>query len=291
MGPTFTEDHAGLSGLWRIAVVPAYNEEPTVVGILDKLYGLVDELVVVDDGSTDGTRREVERWLPGHPHARLLWFDANRGMSAAYHLAFTQIAERMGAGELSEDTLVCTVDADGQHELAALDDLVRIAHEERADAVLARRELTDYPAIKRLGNVLVSRWASFWAGAPLPDVESGYRVFRAGPLAHALQYYRGYRYSETVEVAVVLCRLGYRVHNELLIPVPVIRSRTRMRDAVIDVVMIVVAARRAGRMPVGVRRPGLPAAVRRGAELAQVAPAAVSSVFALATRRRNQPRA
>jgi glycosyltransferase involved in cell wall biosynthesis len=291
MSPTLTENRAGLSGLWRIAVVPAYNEQPTVVGILDKLYGLVDELVVVDDGSTDATRDEVERWLPGHPHAQLLWFDTNRGMSAAYHLAFTQIAGRVQAGELSEDTLVCTVDADGQHELAALDDLVRIAHEERADAVIARRELTDYPAIKRLGNVVLSRWASFWAGAPLPDVESGYRVFRAGALAHALRYYRGYKYSETVEVAVVLCRLGYRVHNQLLIPVPVIRSRTRLRDAVIDVVMIVVAARRAGRAPVSLRRPRLTATVRRLANGAHAAPGGVSSRLALAARRRNQPRA
>ena len=37
----------------RIAVVPAYNEEPSVAAVLEELYPLVDELVVVDDGSTD----------------------------------------------------------------------------------------------------------------------------------------------------------------------------------------------------------------------------------------------
>ncbi|HTD49864.1 MAG TPA: glycosyltransferase, partial [Acidimicrobiia bacterium] len=56
----------------RIAVVPAYNEEPMVAQVLDDLYPLVDELVVVDDGSTDGTRREIEQWLPGHDRCRLL---------------------------------------------------------------------------------------------------------------------------------------------------------------------------------------------------------------------------
>lgn len=231
----------------RIAVVPAYNEEPTVVSVLDKLHGLVDELVVVDDGSTDGTRLEIERWLPGHDHARLLTFDENRGMSAAYYLAFSHIAERVRAGELDPDTLVCTVDADGRRELAALEGLVGIACEQGVDAVLARRDLSDYPAYKRLGNALLSRWATFWARSPLPDVESGYRVFRAGALADALGFYRGYKYSETVEVAVILCRLGYRVRNDVVIPVPIVRSRTRMVDAVIDAVMIVVAARRASR--------------------------------------------
>ena len=44
----------------RIAVVPAYNEEPMVAAVLDELYPLVDELVVVDDGSTDNTRAEIE---------------------------------------------------------------------------------------------------------------------------------------------------------------------------------------------------------------------------------------
>ena len=58
-------------------------------------------------------------------------------------------------------------------------------------------------------------------------MESGYRVFRAGPLADALRYYRGYKYSETVEVAVVFGRLGYRVRNDVLVPVPVFRSRSQ----------------------------------------------------------------
>jgi hypothetical protein len=124
--------------------------------------------------------------------------------------------------------------------------------------------LSDYPRYKRLGNAVLSRWATWWAKAPLLDVESGYRVFRAAALADALRFYRGYRYSETVEVAVVLCRLGYTVRNDVLLPVPVFRSRTKMSDAVIDAVMIVVAARRVarGRSRVGGRvRRTLPAAV------------------------------
>jgi len=40
----------------RIAVVPAYNEEPTVAEVLERLHPLVDELVIVDDGSIDNTR-------------------------------------------------------------------------------------------------------------------------------------------------------------------------------------------------------------------------------------------
>ncbi len=231
----------------RIAVVPAYNEEATVVDVLDELYPLVDEIVVVDDGSTDATRAEIRRWLPGHERCHLLWHDTNRGMSEAYHLALSTLRARLQAGELSDDDLVFTVDADGQHDLHVLEELVGVTLEEHLDANLARRDLSYHRAFKKSGNWILSRWASLWAGTRLLDVESGYRIFRLGPLVHALDFYSGYHYSETVEVAVVMSQLGYRVRNDHLVPVPVSRSRTRLRDAVIDLAAIPAAATRVWR--------------------------------------------
>ena len=234
-------------GARRIAIVPAYNEEPMVVTVLDRLYPLVDELVVVDDGSTDGTRREIERWLPGHDRCRFLRHERNRGMSEAYHLALTTLRTRLEDGELSANDLVFTVDADGQHDLAVLDELVELTIAEDIDAMLAQRDLSYHGLYKRAGNYVLSLWASLWAGTRLRDVESGYRIFRLGALAHALDFYKGYKYSETVEVAVVMARLGYRVRNDHLVPVPVSRSRTRLSDAVIDAAVIPVAAARVWR--------------------------------------------
>jgi peptidoglycan/xylan/chitin deacetylase (PgdA/CDA1 family) len=255
----------------RIAVVPAYNEEPTVVAVLDELYAHVDELVVVDDGSTDNTRAEVERWLPGHDHCTLLCHDVNQGMSEAYYLALTMLRERLQRGELDADDLVFTVDADGQHDLQVLDELVQITIDEDLDANLARRDLSYHHAWKRSGNWVLSRWATLWAGSPLLDVESGYRIFRLGALAHALDFYSGYKYSETVEVAVVMCQLGYKVRNDHVVPVPVSRSRTSARDAVIDLAVIPVAAARVW------RRDPAPDAFRTDA----VAHVAIAAIFGM----------
>jgi glycosyltransferase involved in cell wall biosynthesis len=259
-----------------IAVVPAYNEEATVAAVLERLYSLVDELVVVDDGSTDGTGAAIQGWLPGHDRARLLTFDHNRGMSAAYTAALADVRRRFEAGALDADDLVLTVDADGQHDLSALGELCRRTVDEGLDALLARRDLSDYPAYKRLGNGVVSAWASLWAGRRLYDVESGYRVFRVAAIADAQDYYRGWRYSETVEVAVVLCRLGYRVRNDVGVPVPVFRSRTSLFDALVDLAVIPRAAwavRRARRRRTSPRTPAFPG-VGRGARVAGRAPSA-----------------
>ena len=82
----------------RIAVVPAYNESPTVIEVLEQLEPLVDHLVIVDDGSTDDTRAKIQAWLPGHDTVKLLTFDENQGMSAAYYAAFTDLKQRLGSG-------------------------------------------------------------------------------------------------------------------------------------------------------------------------------------------------
>ena len=92
-------------------IVPAYNEEPTVRDVLGKLYGYVDELVVVDDGSTDATRDEIERFVEGRDGVRMLVHEVNQGMSEAYYLAFGDLRRRLEAGELSPDDFVYTVDA------------------------------------------------------------------------------------------------------------------------------------------------------------------------------------
>jgi glycosyltransferase involved in cell wall biosynthesis len=218
-----------------IAVMPAFNEARTIESVLDRLYPLVERLIIVDDGSVDDTREVVFRSLEDKPHAHLIAFNKNRGMSAAYYEAFQHLGRMLTLGQVSANDVVVTVDADGQHDPASLDDLVRKI-EEGADAVIGRRDFRLYPAYKRVGNWIMSAWASLWGGRRYADVESGYRAFRVGALVDALRYYKGYKYSETVEVAIILPVLGYRIHDTTVVDIPVFRSNTRLKDVIIDLV-------------------------------------------------------
>lgn len=238
-----------------IAVMPAYNEATSIAGVLEHLYPMVDRLLIVDDGSTDDTREIVFDWIADKPHAQLISFNKNRGMSAAYYEAFLHLGRTLAAGKIGPDDIILTVDADGQHDPASIDLLLRPIEEGGADAVIARRDFRLYPLYKRLGNWVMSAWASIWGGRRFTDVESGFRAFRVGALVDALQYYRGYKYSETVEVAVILPALGYVIHDRTLVDIPVFRSRTRMKDVIIDLVAMPCAWWRvtsARRLPAGV---------------------------------------
>ena len=222
----------------RIAVVPAYNEEATVAAVLGRLYPLVDELVVVDDGSTDRTRAEIRALAAGRrprPHAVV-----RHATVACRRRTTSRSPTCAGACRTASSTRTTwsspwTPTASTSWPCST--SWSAITQEERLDALLVRRDLTTYPRYKQLGNRLMSRWATLWAAACSCSTWSpatGCSGWAA--LADALEYYRGYRYSETVEVAIVMSRLGYAVRNDVLVTVPVFRSRTRMKDVVIDLV-------------------------------------------------------
>ncbi|MGE0227105.1 MAG: glycosyltransferase family 2 protein [Dehalococcoidia bacterium] len=226
----------------RVVVVPVFNERETVVGVLDDVEALgFGRLIVVDDGSTDGSSELLDAWAVTRPSVRVIHLPENRGKSAALRAAWDALRADLERGELGPDAVVVGVDADGQHDLREVRALVERLEALDADAVIARRDLSYHRPFKRFGNHVMAALASVLGGGRLHDVESGFRVTRLGPLLHATEFYRGRRYSEASELAVVLRRLGYRVDNEYLVRVPVARSRTQLTDAAAHVVAMVGA--------------------------------------------------
>lgn len=220
----------------RIAVMPAYNEAPTIVGVLDDLYPRIDRLIIVDDGSRDATGEIVDGWAAGKERVTVIHFPANRGLSAALRAGWDEVREMLAREEVSPRDVAFSIDADGQHEPAALDGMIEHLVKNNFDCVIGSRDMSYHTGYKKLGNTAMTLIGRFAGGQYFEDIECGYRVFRVGPLLDAQQYYRGFKYSETVEVAVILARLGYRVDNTFPINIPVARTRTRLFDAAVDAV-------------------------------------------------------
>ncbi len=221
--------------------MPAYNEAPTIEAVLDDLYPRIDRLIIVDDGSTDATPDIIDRWAGGRDRSTVIHFPANHGLSAALRAGWDELRAMLARGEVRPNDVAFSIDADGQHEPGAIDGMIAHLVDHHFDCVIGSRDLSYHTGYKRFGNAVMTWIGRFAGGQRFEDIECGYRVFRVRPLLEAQEFYRGYKYSETVEVAVILARMGYRVDNAFPIDIPVARTRTRLFDAAVDAVCMPLA--------------------------------------------------
>ena len=150
-------------------VIPAYNEEhaagPTVDRVRAALASLPVsyEIIVVDDGSKDGTRLAAER-----AGARVLVLPVNRGYGRAL---------KRGIGA-SNSEYIAILDADGTYPPEALPKLLELARS--VDMVVGDRSeaMRNVPFIRRPAKWILNKLANFLARQKIPDLNSGLRVFR-----------------------------------------------------------------------------------------------------------------
>ena len=168
------------SGGRVLVAIPTYNEAPSVEKIVGRVRASVPaaHVLVIDDGSPDGTGEVADRLADIDDHVHVLHRTAKRGLGAAYVAGFRWALDR------GYDAVV-EMDADGSHQpeelprlLAALDgaDLVlgsRYVAGGRVENWPRRREI-----LSRGGNI----YTQLMLGVPLRDTTGGFRVFRATTL-------------------------------------------------------------------------------------------------------------
>ena len=145
--------------------IPAYEAALTVADVVRRVLAVAPVVLVVDDGSSDGTADEARK-----AGAEVRVLPANRGKGAALREAFTTLFGR------GFDAVV-TVDADGQHLPEEIPRLLEALP--RADLVLGTRThlFGEMSSVRRASNRLSSWAISALAGRPLPDVQTGFRVY------------------------------------------------------------------------------------------------------------------
>ena len=164
-----------------VALVPAYQAEPTVGDVVRGVLRHVSRVVVVDDGSTDATRNEAE-----HAGAEVLRLPANRGKGGALRAGLEVVL----AGD---PTHVVFVDADGQHDPEDLPLLLEAAHQ-GDDFVIGSRMSGEngIPPVRYRTNEIGSRILTRMTGHDVEDGQSGYRVIAAAVLRRLRLSAKGY---------------------------------------------------------------------------------------------------
>jgi glycosyltransferase involved in cell wall biosynthesis len=177
-------------------VIPAYNEAgaigPTLVEIQAMLCtaGLEGEIVVVDDGSRDGTAAEVAR----HPGVRLIQHSYNRGYGASLKTGIRQ----------AQHNVIAITDADGTYPIKMLPRL--IAEIGAYDMVVGARTGAEVhiPLRRRPAKWALNKLANYLSGVEIPDLNSGMRVFKRDQV---MDFFRllpsGFSFTTTITLAML----------------------------------------------------------------------------------------
>ena len=149
-------------------LIAAYNEEKQIKNIIQRIPTLVDEILVVDDGSSDNTRKEALK-----TGVTVITHHQNRGKG---------MAMRTGINQLETDIIVF-LDADGQHRPEEIPFLVAPLLKGQADLVIGSRLLGGFahmPRIRVLSNAITAALIRLRTGVNVRDTQSGYRaIFRS----------------------------------------------------------------------------------------------------------------
>ena len=154
--------------------MPVYNEQGTIEEILRRVHSvnLAEEIIVVDDRSTDGTREILQRIIPDYPEAKLLLHDQNQGKGAAI---------RTGLQEVNSD-LVLIQDADLEYDPREYSSLMKPIEEGMADVVYGSRFLGGPRRTTMfwhmVANRLLTTMTNILYNSILSDMETGYKLFR-----------------------------------------------------------------------------------------------------------------
>ncbi len=174
-----------------VVLIPAYNEESTigdVIAGIPKSIPHVTEIsvVVVDDGSTDGTEKTARE-----AGAIVCSFEKNNGLARAVSFGFSKCLE------LKAD-IVITLDADDQYDPAQIPIVLKPILDNKADIVIGDRQvhrLEHMSRQKRIGNRLVSKTVSRIMSKKINDAQTGFRAFSRHALAK-LHIFSRYTYTQ-----------------------------------------------------------------------------------------------
>lgn len=186
-------------------VVPAFDEEGAIEGVVARLSGLglsvPVEILVVDDGSKDGTVAVLERIAPRYPGLRVLRNEQNRGYGSALKTGFANATHEV----------VVITDADGTYPENRIAELLARVDAGAEMAVGARTgPEVEVPLLRRPAKAFLRLLASYLAGVRIPDLNSGLRAIRRD----LVKTYRpilsdGFSFTTTITLAALTN--GHRV--------------------------------------------------------------------------------
>ena len=190
-------------------LIPAYNESPSIRKLLARLVevNLPDcEVVIVDDGSKDGTAEIVRDFIAAYPNMRLYQQPINRGKTAAIARAIT---------ESTGDVLIVQ-DADLEYDPAEILEVINPILKGQADVVYGSRFMVKKAArvlyfYHYLANKLLTLLSNLLTNRNMSDIETCYKAFRAEVIRPLQLKSRGF--GMEIEITAMICKTIARTYE------------------------------------------------------------------------------
>ena len=230
-------------------VIPARNEAATIADVAARASAVAASVIVVDDGSTDGTHERVA----GFPVV-LLRNERNLGKAATLWRGMEHALALGAAG-------VVTLDGDGQHAPEDIPRLVQVARAHPEDIVIGARLVgrAGAPRARRAANRVADFFIGWAAGQPLDDSQSGFRVYPASLLRRLeVKHGPGRGFVFESEALIAAGRLGVKIRSVAIAAVYPPGARPSHFRPVVDIArisrMILWHLVRRGMSPAGLYR-------------------------------------
>jgi len=188
-------------------VIPVYNEVGTIKEIVSRVQAvdLEKEIIIVDDGSTDGTRELLPEITLSHENIRVLYHDRNQGKGAALRTGF----------EGATGDIVIIQDADLEYDPREYPVLLAPILDGRADIVYGSRFLGGPHRVlffwHYLGNKFLTLLSNALTNLNLTDMETCYKVFRREVL-NDIQL-KSNRFGFEPEFTAKIAKKGFRIYE------------------------------------------------------------------------------
>ncbi len=206
-----------------LIVIPLYNHAATVREVAQRALAIHDRVLVVDDGSSDGGAETLQGL-----GVQVLREETNKGKGSAIMIAAREAA-RMGM------THLVTIDADGQHDPADMQQIFKILKEEPCSIVVGKRDFdtSNVPGSSRFGRKFSNFWLRLQTGRSLQDTQSGFRAYPVAVL-EGLKL-KETRYSFEIEVLVKAAWAGVSLRDaDISVYYPPAEKRVSHFDKVKD---------------------------------------------------------
>jgi glycosyltransferase involved in cell wall biosynthesis len=194
-------------------IIPAYNEEKRLPKTLERIHnylqatGLRAEVIVVDDGSTDGTARLVAEWQQRYPELRLISNGENHGKG---------FSVRHGMLEARGDIALFT-DADLSAPIEEADHLLKRLTDREYDGAIGSRALNRklievrQSSLREMAGIIFNRVVRLIAGIPFADTQCGFKAFRREKARVVFEQQRIEGFGFDPEILFLAQRHGLRV--------------------------------------------------------------------------------